>query len=306
MSDRDREQGEVQEQLDDRQTKQMEDKQDTKQKEEKSNTKTDEGKTKQKTEDEKPKQNSQTNEKQDVKADQADDEGSEAGGRKQKEFFREELKRLQNSLQQEKSKIHKPKERDYYPYTFTSLEPYYNTYVASYLIELNDEQPHGFITRNTAQGLCDPWIALRMDKEILPKLETSSKNPSTASSSKSHKKQGKEKNRPPKEGSTRLPKFPVVNFNAGKENATKQFPYSEIPQFREEMRSKFSPHAQNKVDSDYNRTKQDFYRMELDKIDEIHPLNRPHMRKAYFAYLQNTPGSRKAIKECAKSLPPCK
>ncbi|KAJ8322318.1 hypothetical protein KUTeg_000789 [Tegillarca granosa] len=99
-----------------------------------------------------------------------------------------------------------------------------------------------------------------MDKEILPKLETSSKNPSTASSSKS----------------------------------------------QEEMRSKFSPHAQNKVDSDYNRTKQDFYRMELDKIDEIHPLNRPHMRKAYFAYLQNTPGSRKAIKECAKSLPPCK
>jgi hypothetical protein len=45
-------------------------------------------------------------------------------------------------------------------------------------------------------------------------------------------------------------------------------------------------------------TKDDFYRMELDKLDDVHPLNRPHMRKAYFAYLQNTPGSKKAITEC--------
>jgi hypothetical protein len=42
--------------------------------------------------------------------------------------------------------------------------------------------------------------------------------------------------------------------------------------------------------------------MDLDRLDEVHPLNRQHMRKAYFAYLQNTPGSKKAIIECVKGL----
>lgn len=44
-------------------------------------------------------------------------------------------------------------------------------------------------------------------------------------------KKGK-KEKPPKQGSTRLPKFPVVDFSSSKENATKCFPYSEVPKFR--------------------------------------------------------------------------
>lgn len=60
--------------------------------------------------------------------------------------------------------------------------------------------------------------------------------------------------------------------------------------------------APKKVNADYSRTKDDFYRMDLDRLDEVHPINRRHMRKAYFAYLQNTPGSKKAIKECVKDL----
>lgn len=60
--------------------------------------------------------------------------------------------------------------------------------------------------------------------------------------------------------------------------------------------------APKKLDSDYKRTRNDFYRMDLDRLDEIHPTNRQHMRKAYFAYLQNTPGSKKAINECVKGL----
>ena len=42
--------------------------------------------------------------------------------------------------------------------------------------------------------------------------------------------------------------------------------------------------------------------MELDKLDEVHPANRDNMKAAYKAYLQNTPGSKKAIKECMKDL----
>ena len=37
-------------------------------------------------------------------------------------------------------------------------------------------------------------------------------------------------------------------------------------------------------------------------MEEIHPVNRPHMRAAYFAYLQNNPGSRKAVYECLKHM----
>lgn len=66
--------------------------------------------------------------------------------------------------------------------------------------------------------------------------------------------------------------------------------------------SRYKQDAPKKVNADYSRTKDDFYRMDLDRLDEVHPINRQHMRKAYFAYLQNTPGSKKAIKECVKDL----
>lgn len=42
--------------------------------------------------------------------------------------------------------------------------------------------------------------------------------------------------------------------------------------------------------------------MELHKLEEVHPMNRGNMRAAYFAYLQNTPGSKKAMKECLKEV----
>ncbi len=71
--------------------------------------------------------------------------------------------------------------------------------------------------------------------------------------------------------------------------------------FRDELRKSYSTNATSKVEEDYVRTKQDFYRMELDKLNDIHPLSRPNMRAAYFAYLQNTPGSKKAVYECVKS-----
>ena len=56
--------------------------------------------------------------------------------------------------------------------------------------------------------------------------------------------------------------------------------------FRVELRKKYSSDAATKVDLDYTRTKQDFHRMDLDRMDEYHPISRPKMRAAYFAYLQ--------------------
>ncbi|XP_022334743.2 uncharacterized protein LOC111131466 isoform X4 [Crassostrea virginica] len=226
--------------------------------------------------------------------------GSDDGQKRQKEFFKAELTRLQRSLKDESSKIHKPKHREHYPFVWTSLEPYYNTYVARFLIDAAEDPQPGYVSRNTAIGLCDPWTDLRMDRELLPRLETPSKK--SRAKGAQNAKRGKSKEKPPNKGSTRLPKFPVVDFSSSKENATKCFPYSEVPKFRQEVMGRYKHDAPKKLNSDYSRTKDDFYRMDLDRLDEVHPINRPHMRKAYFAYLQNTPGSKKAIKECVKDL----
>ena len=67
------------------------------------------------------------------------------------------------------------------------------------------------------------------------------------------------------------------------------------------MKAKTGADATDRLQDDYQRTKQDFYRMELDRLQDVHPVNRPRMRKAYFAYLQNTPGSKKAVHECVKA-----
>ncbi|XP_064596635.1 dentin sialophosphoprotein-like [Liolophura sinensis] len=221
---------------------------------------------------------------------------SSDGRSKQKEFFRVELKRLEKSLTRESSKIHKPPVRSHYPYVFNSLEPYYNTHTAKYLIYLPDEVRHNYVSRSTAGGLTDPWEDLRMDRTVLPRIES---RPVTRSDSKRGKRSSSGDNRPPKEGSTRLPKFPVVALETA-DIANKQLYFSDVPMLREELKQKYSANAKQKIDADYERTTQDYYRMELDKMDEIHPVNRPHMRKAYFAYLQNTPGSKKAIYSCVK------
>ncbi|XP_076082890.1 uncharacterized protein LOC143053955 isoform X1 [Mytilus galloprovincialis] len=248
-------------------------------------------------------------------------------GKQKKEYKTEELRRLQEVLKKDKSHIRKPRQRAHFPFVWTSLEPYYNTSTAAFLIDLNaderqhapvmrsrtistpEEFRHSYVSRSTAVGLCDPWVDLEMDNTILPKIGSAQRTSTRGTThsperTKEQKKEkdAKEKGKKDNKGSTRLPKFPVVPFHAGKENATMRFPYQDIPKFREEMNQRFSLNAPQKIDKDYKRTKDDFYRMDLDKIEEIHPMNRPHMRKAYFAYLQNTPGSRKAVSECVKSL----
>ncbi|XP_076082891.1 uncharacterized protein LOC143053955 isoform X2 [Mytilus galloprovincialis] len=257
-------------------------------------------------------------------------------GKQKKEYKTEELRRLQEVLKKDKSHIRKPRQRAHFPFVWTSLEPYYNTSTAAFLIDLSvddqdsktpepvetprsprtkkrnkvpEEFRHSYVSRSTAVGLCDPWVDLEMDNTILPKIGSAQRTSTRGTThsperTKEQKKEkdAKEKGKKDNKGSTRLPKFPVVPFHAGKENATMRFPYQDIPKFREEMNQRFSLNAPQKIDKDYKRTKDDFYRMDLDKIEEIHPMNRPHMRKAYFAYLQNTPGSRKAVSECVKSL----
>ncbi|XP_052249512.1 myb-like protein X isoform X2 [Dreissena polymorpha] len=247
--------------------------------------------------------------------------------KREKDFFHAELKRLKESLRSESKKISKPKVRDFYPDVFTSLEPYYNTYTANYLInmptlgykekqpqeaakekkedEVEEEPDIMFTTRKTAIGLCDPWQSLNMDRQVLPKLETAEIRRRRIEQmhhlNDPKPKSPREKKPEAKQGSTRLPKFPVIH-PPNSEISTKELVYSDVPMLRDELIRSFSHFGEDRKKSDYQRTRQDFFRMELDRLDEYHSKSRPHMRAAYFAYLQNTPGSRKAIYDCMKEM----
>ncbi|XP_064652837.1 myb-like protein X isoform X2 [Lineus longissimus] len=246
-----------------------------------------------KTNEEKESKEKESKEKEN-KDDKEKEMEKEEEDKKQKEYFRNELKRLQTSLQRESSKIKAPPVKPHFPYVFTNLAPYYNTYTASYLIESAEEVPisRGYMMRKTAIGLCDPWEDLRMDREMLPRIERRLPRPLD-------KKKQAQKNREKGEGSTRLPKFPAVELDT-RDLSTRKLNYDDVRMLRNKLREKYSANAGVKVDEDYKRTKQDYHRMELDRLDQVHPSNRSHMKSAYFAYLRNTPGSKRAINECVK------
>ncbi|KAL8569940.1 hypothetical protein ACOMHN_056372 [Nucella lapillus] len=221
------------------------------------------------------------------------DEESTVSRRRQKvEFFKEELKRLQEYLKRESTKIVPPKRRDYKPFIFNTLEPYYNTHTTRLLVEMpgEAEQLASFTcsSRSTALGLIDPWTDLRMGQEILPQI---SSRPTTRSDLKSRGR---------KEGSTRLPKFPVVAIET-KDLVSKQLYYNDVPTLCKELKTKYSAQAQGRRAADYKRTQQDFYRMDLDRMDQVPEGNRGHLTSTYMAYL-NTPGSRRALNECVRTM----
>ncbi|KAK6186966.1 hypothetical protein SNE40_006221 [Patella caerulea] len=239
--------------------------------------------------------------KKKVKEGSPDSKTESSDGRtEQREFFRRELTRIEENLKKESSKIQKPSQKKHTPYIFNNLAPYYDTYTARYLIETPEELQHAYTSRCTAIGLIDPWKNLAMDQSVLPVLESKPVNRQEKQLKKDKKIQERAK-KGKKEGSTRLPKYPVVTLETA-DLANKQLYYSDVPMLREELRQKYSANATKKVEEDYEKTKQDFYRMDLDKLNEVHPVNRQHMKSTYFAYLQNTPGSKKAVNECVKSV----
>lgn len=197
--------------------------------------------------------------------------------------------------------------------------------------ESEDTKDLMYTTRCTAIGLCDPWDSLNMDRSVLPKLETaeirrkrieqmhaaeshkpksgrassntdrSGKSASPSTNSESDSTSPRSKRPEAKQGSTRLPRFPVI-APPNSDLTTKELHYGDVPMLRDELIKSFSHFGDERKKSDYTRTRQDFFRMELDRLEEYHHTTRPHMRAAYFAYLQNTPGSKKAIYDCMKEI----
>jgi hypothetical protein len=68
----------------------------------------------------------------------------------------------------------------------------------------------------------------------------------------------------------------------------------------EELRKTYSANADRRIEEAYKLTKDEYHRRQLDRVSQYHPDTWPSMRAAYFAYLQNNPGSAKAVRECVR------
>ena len=69
------------------------------------------------------------------------------------------------------------------------------------------------------------------------------------------------------------------------------------------IRNRYTAQAQGQIDKDYKRTREDIYRMQLDDMKSYHQSNRDNMVQIYHSYLENTPGSKKALQELCDQLP---
>jgi hypothetical protein len=56
------------------------------------------------------------------------------------------------------------------------------------------------------------------------------------------------------------------------------------------------------MEKDYKRTQDDFYRMQLDNVNGYHQSNRDNMVRVYHSYLENTPGSKKALRQLCSQI----
>jgi len=177
-----------------------------------------------------------------------------------------------------------------------SLQPFFDTKWFEKCLDSPRVPKHAYASRWTASTLVDPWQAYRMDSTVLPEIGHSS-----AKAKSSPRRQNDDKKELRKEGSTRLPAWPVVDVRFGERR--REYTFSDLPRLRQVLRDKYTSNADDKKKKDYQRTKQDFYRMELDKLDEVPgDQNRRNLRLAYHAYLKNTPGSRQALLDCLRKL----
>lgn len=164
-------------------------------------------------------------------------------------------------------------------------------------IPSNPDSDHGYLYRKTAVDMLDPWDFLELDS-----VESSRRTVPRYRGSQ--KRRRDYPNRPPPEGSTYFPKFPNVNYPyGGSESPTRIFELDDVPKVRKQLKKKWSKRSPERVKKDYTKTKNDFYRMELDKLNEMRPTyNRPSMVNTYNAYLKNTPGSKQALDDCISGI----
>ncbi|XP_066299334.1 uncharacterized protein [Branchiostoma lanceolatum] len=112
--------------------------------------------------------------------------------------------------------------------------------------------------------------------------------------------------RPRKEGSTHLPKIPVVKLRKPPISTRKGIiDWADVATLRKELKDTvYHDDQQKRYRSDYIRTSQDFYRMQMDKLRKGNPKILDNMKVCCNVYLGTSTGSRKAIRDLVKVLRP--
>lgn len=225
------------------------------------------------------------------------EEEEEKKEKKKDNYFEKEYKRLREKLEKMKQEIKKMKderpETTFTPNIYNSLEPYSNTKTVETVMSAPTSNVREVpVARATSIGICEPWESLRIDQTVLPKGETY-----VISHPQDRSLDGK-KNK--KEGMSHYPKIRNVNIDVTK-YVNKHLDFDDVPALRKDLRETYTAEASAKIEEDYNQTIEDYRRMELDVcLDELKPPNRDIVRDAMIAYLQNTPGSRKALFQCLR------
>lgn len=224
------------------------------------------------------------------------EEGEEKKEKKKDNYFEKEYKRLKDKLEKMKQEIKRMKderqETTFTPNIYNSLEPYSNTKTVETVMSAPTNTRDSPVARATSIGVCEPWESLRIDQTVLPKGETHVLTPPHDRS------QDNKKNK--KEGMSHFPKIRNVNIDVSK-YVNKQLDFDDVPSLRKDLRETYTAEASAKIEEDYNQTMEDYTRMQLDVcLDELKPPNRDIVRDAMVAYLQNTPGSRKALFHCLR------
>jgi len=201
-----------------------------------------------------------------------------------------ELRRIKDSIKNETSKIVCPKRKEHIPFVFNDLTPYADTRHVEFLINspLNN-QPVGYYNRYTAMTIVEPWVAHRMEHTVGPLFAKSIRHTSVP---RPQVKFRHSKDRPAKdqiEGSTLAPNFPKVMIKKPK-GMNGPFYYDDIEIIRKELEKNLKNKA--RFEEDRNRTINDYYRMNLDQTADTEKT-----WDTFRAYLENTPGSKKALKE---------
>lgn len=107
-----------------------------------------------------------------------------------------------------------------------------------------------------------------------------------------------------KEGSNRLPPLPMPSFPKFNQSHYQphRMTYDQVANFRSDLTNTYETLAEKQAKADYERTVQDWNRMNLSELKKLPPNPRYHIKKAIVSYLGTSRGSSRALKPLTKEL----
>ena len=215
-----------------------------------------------------------------------------------------------------------PKKRPYFPYIYNGLDPYFNTDVLDCMVkQCTRGRTHSIREiRPIVENLVTPAEDFNMEKKVKPlppvkellrdkhgnaypadrqesmrmsQEKLSYIHPSVPEKYKEHRFETKNLSFSSSQAKASISKKHIGPDYSQQATAS----YKDIEKVRQWAKRERKLWCELKEASEYERTMNDFYHFELYKLDEMRPKTRQNMRLCYEAYLSNTDGSRRALKE---------